>query len=438
MRLRTLLLLLFAILALTPVAARASTTPTEAAAIAAADQDHSAYTLPPDKLAKARHLSIVGTLAHFGGALWGIVSILLILELGIAARIRNVAYNVTKNRWGQCFLFFLLFLILSTLLDLPLTLYEHHVSTAYGLSVQHWGSWFGDQAKAFALTYLMGGLLVMLLFYLIRKFPRRWWLVLWFPVMLFTIIGIFITPYVIDPLFNKFEPLEKTNPALVAQLEQVVAKGKGIQIPPDRMFLMKASDKVTTLNAYVTGFGASKRVVVWDTSIAKATPDEILFIFGHEMGHYVLGHIVTGILFSFVYILVAFFLGFHLFQYLLRRFGARWRIPAQDNWAALYVFVLVLSVIGFFGEPIQSAFSRAHEHAADVYGEEVVHGIVANPQAAGQQAFQLLGENGFADPDPNPLVEFWTGSHPPIWFRAAFARHYNPWAPEAQPKYFPK
>ena len=438
MRLRTLLLLLLAILALTSVAARAAATPTEAAAIAAASQDHTAYTLPPDKLAKAQHLDAIGTLTHFGGALWGIVSILLILELGIAARIRNVAYNVTKNRWGQCFLFFLLFLLLTTLLDLPLSLYEHHVSTAYGLSVQHWGSWFGDQAKAFSLTYVFGGLLVMLLFTLIRKYPRRWWLVLWFPVMLFTVIGIFITPYVIDPLFNKFEPLEKSNPALVAQLEQVVAKGKGIQIPPDRMFLMKASDKVTTLNAYVTGFGASKRVVVWDTSIAKATPDEILFIFGHEMGHYVLGHIVTGILFSFAYILIAFFLGFHLFQYLLRRCGKRWRIPAQDNWAALYVFILVLSVVGFFGEPIQNAFSRAHEHAADVYGEEVVHGIVADPQAAGQQAFQLLGENGFADPNPNPFVEFWTGSHPPIWFRAAFAKDYNPWANGAAPKYFPK
>ena len=178
------------------------------------------------------------------------------------------------------------------------------------------------------------------------------------------------------------------------------------------MFLMKASDKVTTLNAYVTGFGASKRVVVWDTSIAKGTPDEILFIFGHEMGHYVLGHIVSGILFSFVFILVSFFLGFHLFQFLLRRFGKRWGIAGQDDWAALVVFVLVLSVISFLGEPIQNSFSRTQEHAADVYGEEVVHGIVANPQATGQAAFQLLGDNALVDPNPSPFVEFWTGSPP--------------------------
>ncbi len=438
MRLRTLILLLLALLPFTGTPAHAASTPTEAAAITAAENDHTAYTLPPDKLARAEHLSTIHTLSGFGGELWGIVSIILILQLGIAARIRNVANNLSKNRWAQCFIFFFLFLVLSTLLELPLSIFEHHISVAYGLSVQHWGSWLGDQAKAFALSYIFGGLGVMLLFWLIRKFPRRWWVVLWFPVMAFTLLAVFATPYVIDPLFNKFEPLTKSNPELVSRLEQVVAKGKGIHIPPDRMFLMKASDKVTTLNAYVTGFGASKRVVVWDTSIAKGTPDEILFIFGHEMGHYVLGHIVRGILFAFAFVLVSFFLGFHLFQFLLRRFGKQWRIPAQDNWAALYVFVLVLSVIGFFGEPIQSAFTRTQEHAADVYGEEVVHGIIANPEATGQAAFQLLGENSFVPPDPNPLVEFWTGSHPPIWFRAAFAEHYKPFAPGNQPKYFPK
>ncbi len=435
MRLRTLLLLLLTLL---PVAAHAAPTPTEAAAIAAANQDYTAYTLPPASLAKAQHLHTFRVVAHFGGEIWGILSLFLILQLGIAARLRNVAVNLTKNRWTQCFLFFFEFMVLSTLLDLPLSLYEQHVERVYGLSVQGWGSWFGDLAKSFTLTWLLGGTGVMILFFLMRRFPKRWWIWLWFPTMAFTLLGVFITPYVIDPLFNKFEPLQQSNPALVAKLEQVVAKGNGIHIPPDRMFLMKASDKVTTLNAYVTGFGASKRVVVWDTSIAKGTPDQILFIFGHEMGHYVLGHIVSGILFSFVFILISFFLGFHLFQFLLHRYGKRWRIPTQDNWAALYVFVLVLSILSFLGEPIENAYSRTHEHAADVYGQEVIHGIVADPQHAAQSAFQLLGENSFDDPEPHPFVQFWTGSHPPIWFRAAFAAHYNPWTPTTQPKYFPK
>jgi STE24 endopeptidase len=438
MRLRNLLLVLLAFLLLAPIAARAETTPTEAAAISAAENDHSAYTLPPDKLAKAEALYQIRLVLEFGGTLWGIVVLFLILQFGIAARMRNVAVNLSKNRWAQGFTFFFLFLLLTTLLSLPLDMYGQHVRTVYGLSVQHWGSWFGDQGKSFGLAFVFGGLGVMLLFYLIRKFPHRWWLWLWFPTMAFTLLAVFATPYIIDPLFNKFEPLTNSNPALVAQLEQVVARGKGINIPPERMFLMKASDKVTTLNAYVTGFGASKRVVVWDTSIAKGTPDEILFIFGHEMGHYVLGHIVKGILFSFFFILVMFFVGFYLFQLLLRRFGPSWGITGQYDWAAFVVFVLVLSVLGFISQPIQSTFTRAQEHAADVFGQEVVHGIIPNPQSSAQAAFDLLGENSLTTPNPSPFVEFWTGSHPPIWFRAAFAKYYNPWTPDAQPKYFPK
>lgn len=433
-----ILLLLFAFVPLASSGARAATTPTEAAAIAAANKDHSAYSLPPDKLVKARALYHVRVALDFGSTLWGLVVLLLILQLGVAARMRNVAVNLSRNRWAQGFVFFFLFLLLTTLLGLPLDVYGQQVRKSYGLSVQSWMSWIGDQGKSFALAYIFGGLGIMLLFFLIRKFPRRWWLWLWFPTMAFVILAVFASPYVIDPLFNKFEPLSKSDPTLVAQLERVVARGKGINIPPERMFLMKASDKVTTLNAYVTGFGASKRVVVWDTSIAKGTPDEILFIFGHEMGHYVLGHIVTSIIFSFLFILVSFFLGFHLFQFLLGRFGKRWRIAGQEDWAALVAFLLVLNVISFLGEPIMNSFSRAHEHAADVYGEEVVHGIVADPQSTGQAAFQVLGDNSLDYPFPAPFVEFWTGSHPPIWFRAAFAKHYDPWAANAEPKYFPK
>jgi Zn-dependent protease with chaperone function len=437
MRLRTLLLFLFALLPLARPA-HAAPTPAEAAAIAAAEGDHTAYTLPAGKLVEAQHLETFRIVRHFGGVIWGIVSLWLILELGIAARLRNVAVNLTKNRWCQGFLFFFEFLVLTTLVELPLSLYSHHVAVAYGLSVQGWLGWFGDLAKSFALTYVLGGLGTMLLFWLIRKFPKRWWLWAWAVASCLSVLAVFVSPVLIDPLFNRFEPLAKSDPALVARLEEVVARGKGIDIPADRMFLMKASDKVTTLNAYVTGFGASKRVVVWDTSLAKGTADEILFIFGHEMGHYVLGHVLLGTELGIVFLFFVFLVGFYLSRMLLRRFGKRWRIPAQENWAAFVVYALVLSILGFVTEPIQNGVSRRFEHDADVYGEEVVHGIVGDPQATGQTAFQLLGENSFDDPAPHPFVEFWTGSHPPIQFRAAFAKHYDPWAPGNEPKYFKK
>ncbi len=440
MRLRSLFLALIVAVGmvwLSPAPALASTTPTEAAAIAAARNDHTAYTLPPDKLAKAVQIGHFYNTLFFVRAGWGMLALFLILQLGIAARMRDLAVRVRDNPWSQGPIFMLQLLLLITLLNLPLGMLGHHESVKYGFSVQHWESWFGDQAKTFVLVWVVGSLFAILLHFLIHWTPRRWWLWLWFPTMAFVLFGTYLSPLLIDPLYNKFEPLSEANPALVEQMEQVARHGN-IDIPPDRMFLMKASAKTTGLNAYVTGFGSSKRLVVWDTLLGKATPDEISVIAGHEMGHYVLGHILRGVLISFAGILLAFFVGFHFFQFLLRRFGARWRIPSQEDWAAMALLYLVLVVLSFFAEPIGNAFSRSMEHDADVFGQEVVHGIVADPQTAGQASFQLLGENQFVDPNPSAFVEFWTDSHPSTSFRAAFAKHYDPWAPGAEPKYFKK
>jgi Zn-dependent protease with chaperone function len=309
------------------------------------------------------------------------------------------------------------------------------VSLEYGQSVQQWRSWFGDKGKSFLLSYVIGGLLVMLLFFCIRRSAKRWWFWFWIPTMAAVVFGVFLSPILIDPIFNKFEPLQASNPALVARLEQVVARG-GIVIPPERMFLMRASEKVTGLNAYVTGIGASKRVVVWDTSIAKATPDEISYIFGHEMGHYVLNHIYKGIAAAAVGLLAMFFVGYHCVRWLIARYGAKWGIIGQEDWAAFVVVMLVFSVLNFLGEPVGNAFSRMQEHEADVYGQEAIHGIVADPQAVAQRSFQVLGEESLDDPTPHPLVEFWTFSHPPIAERARFAAAYDPWGPGSKPRYF--
>jgi STE24 endopeptidase len=283
----------------------------------------------------------------------------------------------------------------------------------------------------------IGGMIVMLVQRIIRRWPTRWWLQVWIPSVVLVVAGVLITPYVIDPIFNTFEPLMTTNPALVARLEQVVARS-GIAIPPERMFLMKASAKSTTLNAYVTGFGPSKRVVVWDTTVARSTPDEIAFIFAHEMGHYALGHVALGVALSCMGLLPLFWLGYHGTRLLLMRYGAAWRIPSQQDWGALVVLALVLLVVSDISEPIGNCVSRWMEHNADVYGQEAVHGIVANPQAVAQRSFQVLGEDSLDDPTPHLLYAWWFGTHPTIEFRAAFARAYDPWAQGEQPKFFAK
>jgi STE24 endopeptidase len=394
------------------------------------------YTLSPADLAKAQHLSTVHETLHFGDEAWSLLSLLLLLGFGAIAWMRDTAINISTNRWAQGYVFLFLYVLAATLLSLPIDLYAQHLSLQYGLSVQSWPSWFGDLAKAFALTWIIGGLLLMLLFWIIRKLPRSWWFAFWcvsIPILLF---GIFVAPY-IEPIFFKYQPLQQTNPALVAQLEQVVEKGH-MNIPPERMFLMKASAKLTTINADVEGFGASKRVVVWDTTISKMTPDEIVLVFGHESGHYVLGHIVSTILFTLAILLVTLYLGYLFVQGALRRFGPRWGVSSQNDWAALAILLLAFSLFGTALEPIENAYSRMHEHAADVYGQEAIHGLVPDPQSTAVGAFDVLGKTSFSDPNPSPLYEFWTYSHPSIGRRAAFGKSYNPWIPGMEPKYFKK
>ncbi len=411
-------------------------TPTEAEALQVADEHlATAYTLPPDTLKKAQTKSRIGHWLHFGGEAWGLLQVLLLLGTGAVAWMQSTAQRSRGGRWVQGLVFLGLFLAAGTLLDLPLGVFGHHVSRVYGLSVQGWGSWAWDETKGFLLSWLIGWPVVMLLFWVIRRSPRRWWMWFWIATIPMVLLAILLVPVVIEPMFNKFEPLAKADPALVTQLQRVVDKGH-MGITPDRMFLMKASEKVTGLNAYVTGFGASKRVVVWDTTIAKATPDEILFIFGHEMGHYVLGHIVRGVVVAIAGLLLTFWLGYLFVHWALRSYGGRWGIAGQTEWGALAVLVLAMSLYGVISEPVESTLSRVQEHEADVFGQEVVHGVVADPQGVAKAAFQILGETSLDEPLPSPLLEFWSYSHPSISRRAAFAEAYDPWAQGSEPRYF--
>jgi Zn-dependent protease with chaperone function len=202
------------------------------------------------------------------------------------------------------------------------------------------------------------------------------------------------------------------------------------------MFLMKASEKVTSSNAYVTGFGASQRVVVWDTTLKNSPPDEVLLVFGHELGHYVLHHIERGLAMAAVLSLFFLWIGFHLARFLVWRYGPRWHIASLEDWAATALLLLVLSVLTFAAEPISNGISRVQEHQADVFGSEVVHGIVADPGKVAAESFQRMGEQSLEYPYPSPFVVFWTYTHPPTAAREAFAANYDPWQPGGHPRYF--
>ncbi|MHB1938984.1 MAG: M48 family metallopeptidase [Acidobacteriaceae bacterium] len=396
-----------------------------------------AYTLPPALLAKAITLTRLRTLLDFGGTAWSILVLLLVLALHWPVALRNWAERITPNRWLQGLLFLPPAILFLSLVSLPLDIYAEHIWRAYGLSVQSWPSWTLDQLKSLGLSLVVMTPLLLLLFWLLRASPRKWWLWFWLCILPVIVFAVFISPIWIDPIFNHFSPLQKSDPALTVQLEQL-AQHAGLDIPPRRMFLMKASEKVTGLNAYVTGIGATTRIVVWDNTIHKLPPGQILFVVGHEMGHYVLRHIYKGLAFTMAVLGILLWLAYLAVGGLIRRFQTRWAIRAPDDWAALAVVALVFTCIGFLFSPIANSFSRWEEHQADVFGQEAIHGLVANPQIAAQSAFVALGENYLEAPNPNPFVEFWLYSHPSVSRRANFAAHYDPWLPGRRPKYFSK
>lgn len=392
------------------------------------------YTLPPDKLAKAVAYAAARNRLHFIDAAYGVILLVILLSLRVAPRFRDWAELMSRRRIVQAYVVAPLILIAVDVLSLPLSLYGHHLSLEYEQSVQGWGSWFWDWTKGEMIGVLLTGALLWILYAVIRCSPRRWWFYFWlaaFPIVLFFQ---FITPVLIEPLFFRFEPLQARQPALVAEIQRVVARG-GLKIPADRMYEMNASEKLNSLNAYVAGIGASKRVVVWDTTIRKMTTPQILFVFGHEMGHYVLGHMWLLIASTCATLLIMLFLGFHAMHWALARWGGRWAIRGIDDWASLPVLLLAVAVFGFFAEPLQSSFSRMLEHQADVYGLEVVHGIVPDSQQAAAEAFQILGEVGLSDPNPSPFIKFWLYDHPPVSDRVRFSSEYDPWGKGEQPRY---
>ena len=392
------------------------------------------YTLSHEKYEKAVAYSRAGYTLYFLSYILGGLFLFLILRLGIAARFRDIAEGASQKRWVQGLVFVPLLLVLVDVLDLPVRLYWHRLSLHYEQSVQGWGSWFWDWTKEELVSIVIAIVFVLVLFAVMRFSPRRWWLLFWFPAVAILLVIIVIMPLVVDPLFNKFEPLAKQHANLVASIEKLT-KHAGVPISPERMFLEEASKKTNAINAYVSGLGASKRVVIWDTLIQKTSNEETIFVVGHELGHYVLGHVVKDFLAGAAALLVALYLLFRGLHWALDRWGHDWKILGAEDWASLAVLLLLLQILLFFSSPAINWFSRMEEHAADVYALEIIHGLIPNSSEVAAHAFQALGELDLSDPNPPPFVTFWLYSHPPVADRLVFAHAYDPWSKGEKPKY---
>ncbi len=416
-----------------------STTTTNPSPASSTAQSHpqtkiTAYTLPRDLYRKARNRGRIGFATHILGFFYGLFVLWFILRRKLSAKYRGWAESISRKRFLQALVFTPLLILTIGVLQLPLDIFRESVSKLYKISVQSWPSWTADWAKAQLLAIIIGTLLAWILYAVIRKSPRHWWLYFWIISLPLLLFGIFISPYVIDPLFNKYEPLSTKAPELVRELQRITRRA-GQEVSPERMFWMKASDKTIATNASVNGFGASKRIIIWDTTLAQETTDEVLTDFGHEMGHYVLGHIWKGFLFFSAMLFALFYFGYRSIGSLLARSGPAWGIRALDDWASLPALLLLITIFGFAADAIGNTFSRYQEHQADIYSLEVTHGLIPDPGQSFARSFQIYGETVLVDPAPNPVNVYLFFDHPTVADRIRLGVTYDPWSKGESPQF---
>ncbi len=385
------------------------------------------YTLPPDLYRKAHHLGEIEFWGAIVSFLYSVFILLLVLQTRLGTKFRDWAERATKIGFVQCAIFAPLLIITLDVLGIPIDAAEHWISRKFGLSVQSWPSWLADWAKSSLLAIVLAIFLVWILYIALRRSPRRWWFYFWIATIPITIFLVFVQPVFVDPLFHNFEPLTQKDAPLAAALEKMVRR-TGENIPESRMYWMAASEKTNELNAYVTGIGASKRIVVWDTTIARLDTPQTVFVVGHEMGHYVLNHIPKGIAAGEAFLLVLFYLGHLALNWMLARWGPRWGIREASDWASLPAVLLLLTIFSFGANPAVNGFSRHIEHQADQYGLEITHGLTPDSSQVAAQSFEILGKIDLSDPAPNPVDIFLFYTHPTIAERIHFALTYDPWA----------
>src|SRR6266478_7356777 len=347
--------------------------------------------------------------AYFEGGYWlilwdflyGAAVYLFLLHFGWSAAMRNFAERITRFKPLQTFIYWWEFLIVTTILGAPLELYEGYFrERQYGLATQTLVPWLGDQLIILLVNLLLGGVVATVLFGVVRRLPRTWWIWGAGVSIVFLIFFIMIAPVFIFPLLNKYTVLDDpkiTNPILS------LARANGI--PAQKVYQMDASRQTTRMSANVSGYGQTMRITLNDNLLRRGSPEEIQSVMGHEMGHYVLHHIANDLLFFSVLIVVFFvFLRWSL-EWSLRRWGAKWQVRGIGDTAVLPLVFLLGSLFGFVTTPFFNTHIRTNEFEADMYG------LNASRQPDGfAQAAIHLGE--YRKMSPGPMEEWIFFDHP--------------------------
>ncbi|HEX2203422.1 MAG TPA: M48 family metallopeptidase [Longimicrobium sp.] len=372
---------------------------------------------PPSEKAVRYHRS--GNVLWVIGTLWGLLVPAVILFSGLSAKIRDRARRIGRGGWFLTLVLYgAAYTLLTFAVDLPLAYYTGFVREhAYGLSNQSAGAWWGDTFKALAIGIVGLALTLWIPYLLLRKSPRRWWLYTSLALVPLVVFFIWLAPVVIDPVFDRFGPMKDR--ALEAR---ILALADRAGIEGGRVYEVAKREDTNAVNAYVTGFGPSKRIVLWDTLLEKMDERETLFVMGHEMGHYVLRHVVWTLALAVIGIFASFWAVHAGAGWLIGKYRHRFGFDTLADPASYPLLILITSVVGLLATPPLLAFARHLEHEADRFGLELTR-----DNHAAARAFVKLQQENLAVPYPGPVYTFFQESHPSLGHRVEFANEYRPW-----------
>ncbi len=347
--------------------------------------------------------------AYFEGGcwlrLWEFLSLVvvawLLLWLGWSAWMRNFAERAVRQRALQTFIYWALYATVTALLIFPLTVYrgffrEHE----YGLATQTFGPWFGDRLKELAISVILGGVTVVVLYGVLRRAPRTWWIWGSLTATLLLAVSFLIDPVYIFPLFNKYTRLQdETIRGPILSL----ARANGI--PARDVFVSDASRQTTRISANVSGLFGTERITLNDNLLKRCSLPEIEAVMGHEMGHYVLHHLYKGIVFLGILIVIGFAFLRSAFDAMWRRHGRRWGVRGVADPAGMPVFAILITCSLFVLTPVTNTITRVQEAEADIFGLNASR----QPDGFAEVALKL---SEYRKLDPSPLEEFLLYDHP--------------------------
>ena len=280
---------------------------------------------------------------------------------GASAWLRSLARRLGRGWFLTIGFYTVMYLTIVFLIELPLAFLEGFVRQhAYGLSNQSLARWLGNSFKSLGVDLVVGFALTWVPYLLLARSPRRWWLYTAILTVPFLFAVVLVKPIWIDPLFNKFGPMHDK-----ALERSILSLAKRAGIEGSRVFEVDKSADTKAVNAYVTGVFNTKRIVLWDTLIAKLHEPELLVVMAHEMGHYVLGHVVRSILLSPLVTLAGLFLVDRLGQKLIARFSDRLGFDRLSDVASMPLLLMLIEVATLLLSPVALAYSRYQEHEAD-------------------------------------------------------------------------